>query len=653
MISPSVYMKVEGTMSVHDGCGVVSPTAVDPIYAFDPGELSTFVLPTTSTASLGYLTVMDNLKVADLECPSMGLAKVDIGTTTEWGIDYSYELGPPWLPLIAPPSKILDSNPEWKSGCPGVASRGYARYVGMYDPPSVLVPAENLVDPKLTQPEPTPAAQYSRVQDPAEPVLENPSLPVATPVSSYDDLAPPNINSDPSLDLGQGEANHLPVPVQPSSPQPGSKPDIPAVEAPKHQPEIPFDLPNFFPAPGHSSSNLVDKGPDIAEKPAPKSDYSSLHDSDPHLGHDPSPPRPDNTIIESPKKPTSNADQSSPHVQPDPHLGHDLSPPERPVSNTDQSSSHVQQPHKPDPRLGHDPQNPSDKPSKAEHVDDNTNFPAIPNFFDSPADVSKDTFIPDEHSSGDDTLKLPNFFNSPAEDSAGNPIPDEHIKDDADRLPNFFGTPKDTSTGKSSPAEHSNDKSSSSSTAGKGPSGSDATLRLPNFSPDTDSEADDGGAAVDTDTIELPNFFNDPANSSPFKHNDGKSSTPSAAGKRPSGNDEHDDDAAMTLPNFSFDTDSKTDDSGDVADDGSDSEDTSAASSIPTSASPPQGTGTMVTTFTGTEEKAPLATSVSENSNGSDAQTSLWVFDSGGTTVSVVWPAVFFTWLLMAVQMRF
>ena len=685
-------MKVEGTMSVHDGCGAIGPSSVDPVYSFDPGELSTFVLPTT-TASLGYLTSMAQLQVADLECPSMGLAKVDIGTTTEWGIDYSYELGPPWLPIIAPPSKIIDSNPEWKSRCPGVASKGYARYVGMYDPPSVLVPAENLVDPKLLQPEPTPAAQYSHVDDPAEPVKENPSLPLATPSVKGDDyLGVPNFNGDPSYDL---KPDDPPVPVQPSSPQPGSKPDSrPDIVAPEHNSEPPIDLPNFFSGPpqdGSSSTQPKDINFGSPQKPDPKSSHDQPH-IDPVPGQSS-----EHQQHESSEVPNFfSAPQQDDHSLSQP--GH------APPVKSDQSFPHVEQQHNPDPP-GHPAQS-SKHESDPQHENSE-----VPDFFHGPQQ-DESSFPAPKAGTPKSPGKSTSNTDQLSPQAQQHPHPDSHTGDDPHPpsevdalgdstdnldLPNFFDTPPSNGADKSIPVDHG--KHPTSSAGGKGDSvagkhDNDGGLTLPNFSPKFGSETHGNGvhhvAEEHTDTLEVPNFFDDPIDGStdeivPDEHtstppgarkggaSDGPLAlpnfSPNAGSKdggsgsditkgsdpesipagHPGSEPPHDEDGAFALPNFFPETGD-----GDSALD--DFRDDQAASSVATTASfSRETTSKFATSFTSTGVEAPVSTSFSGSdttgSNAINASASLWAFESAGTTMSVTPPLLVWVALIVGVAL--
>ncbi|KAG8531279.1 uncharacterized protein KY384_003990 [Bacidia gigantensis] len=153
LVAPSVYMQVEGSMIVNDKCGSVGTTLTSPLFSFAAEDISTFVLPPVTSPRpdgsdpVPLLTGQSQLNVADLACPSTGVAQVSVPDLGLGAGPHTYYYGSPWLPFIAPPSKILSSDPSWSTGCAHVVKFGPAEYVGLFDPPIALVPQQNIVNP--------------------------------------------------------------------------------------------------------------------------------------------------------------------------------------------------------------------------------------------------------------------------------------------------------------------------------------------------------------------------------------------------------------------------------------------------------------------------------------------------------------------------
>ena len=242
-------------MTAADSCGGIGPKYDSPFFSFVASDISTFPLSNVPTARvngstpLPYLTKAEALNVADLECPFYGAAQVPVTTSVPEGVATAhYFYGSPWLPVIAPPSKLLSFDPTWLSVCPGIATDGYAQHVGMYDPPRALVAMKDMAMPS------TSAIVAAPTKPPAQPGQSvTPDTQIATKAAppQVTDMFNKKPNIDPDLpdaktpDLfnppGENEAaDKLPSPpVESAIVLPSDEPANPVVVAPPNQPGNP------------------------------------------------------------------------------------------------------------------------------------------------------------------------------------------------------------------------------------------------------------------------------------------------------------------------------------------------------------------------------------------------------------------------------
>lgn len=191
-----MYLEVVGTAAISDQCGPLGAVLTHPWVAIPSGELMTYsnsLFPLGSCyydiQGFGWMFegVTKPLNVADLECPTFGLGP---GTNTDG--TPCRTIGPPYLPLIVPPSQVLSLDPGWLKSCTGLLSYavGLSSFA-IYDPPIALQPGSGLVapapdpgktDPVTTQGPPLDPAATSQVQ-PAQ--IASASLP--RPTTSHND----------------------------------------------------------------------------------------------------------------------------------------------------------------------------------------------------------------------------------------------------------------------------------------------------------------------------------------------------------------------------------------------------------------------------------------------------------------------------------
>ncbi|KAK0515420.1 hypothetical protein JMJ35_001454 [Cladonia borealis] len=215
--SPSLYLQVVGTASVHDECTTVGPVLTSPIITLAPGELSTWApfSEDMSWFSSGHaLAEIDDemvrefgaakpLLIKDLACPTWGLGM----STSADGTSFA-AVGPPFLPVIIPPTQAFTLDPAWSALCHGmmIDPLQHGNFI-IFDPPTVLTPASNMVRP-------TPAvAQASPITAPeSQPTASAVPVKPASPPTNRE--APPAETGD--LVVGSRASSTSPAPVEPS-----------------------------------------------------------------------------------------------------------------------------------------------------------------------------------------------------------------------------------------------------------------------------------------------------------------------------------------------------------------------------------------------------------------------------------------------------
>ena len=151
------------------------------------------------------------LNVADLECPTFGLGP---GTNTDG--TPCRTIGPPYLPLIVPPSQVLSLDPGWLKSCTGLLSYavGLSSFA-IYDPPRALQPGSGLVAPV---PDPGQTNPVTTQNPPLDPAASTQVQPAQLPSASF----PRQTTSDDKNPSPTGDPKNLPPAAGPP------KPDAPA-----------------------------------------------------------------------------------------------------------------------------------------------------------------------------------------------------------------------------------------------------------------------------------------------------------------------------------------------------------------------------------------------------------------------------------------
>ena len=124
------------------------------------------------------LGIFKPLNVADLDCPTFGL-----GLATGADGTVRTTVGPPYLPIIIPPSQALTLDPDWQKQCTGYQSAlegdpGFS--FAIFDPPHALTAAGALIpsDPGGgNSPPDVPAIPTKSTPAAPDPTLEPPQIP--------------------------------------------------------------------------------------------------------------------------------------------------------------------------------------------------------------------------------------------------------------------------------------------------------------------------------------------------------------------------------------------------------------------------------------------------------------------------------------------
>ena len=256
-----------GTAAVTDQCTSFGPKLTNPILTLPPGVLTTW-RPAPYSVEYDDMMIMSwfigdvwspndawferapefqrtaPLDVNDLVCPTWGLG---LSTATNGTIFTT--VGPPWLPLIQPPTEMFSLNPTWAAICTAINNNFLVSgTLDLFDPPFALTPAPLLVPTPLPRPasKPAPApADPTSVPEQAKSSTEaakpaslpnDPAAPTKTgnlgknaPAQSPDIASPdPAMSANPPENPVAPSKNEGDPPTDPSS-DPSSDPKVPLV----------------------------------------------------------------------------------------------------------------------------------------------------------------------------------------------------------------------------------------------------------------------------------------------------------------------------------------------------------------------------------------------------------------------------------------
>ena len=253
-------------MTIQDECTTVGPKLINPIITLPPNGLSTWrplaneSYMNSDKFSVGEIwddpsddwTVplaegIKQLDINDLACPTWGLGK-----STAVNETVVTTIGPPWLPLIVPPSELFTLDPIWASECTAIMTDQFTlTRFALFDPPIALTPAALLqptsfADPTSAQPtvvseRPTNSAEAAK---PGSLPKDHPAVPAKTgdPARQSPTPTPAVASADPAgsasgPDSPADSPNNMKDP--PSDPPPDPKaPSV--VEQPSADPKVPI-----------------------------------------------------------------------------------------------------------------------------------------------------------------------------------------------------------------------------------------------------------------------------------------------------------------------------------------------------------------------------------------------------------------------------
>ena len=261
---------------MQDQCTTVGPKLINPIISLPPNGLSTWRPPANEgllkpdSFSVGEIwddptddwTVplsegIKQLDINDLACPTWGLGK-----STAINGTVLTTIGPPWLPLIVPPSGLFSLDPIWASECTAIMTDQFALHTfALFDPPIALTPAALLLptgvagptsaDPTAISERPTNSAEAAK---PGSLRKDHPTAPAKTGDPRRESPAPtPAIASaDPAGSASRPDSPaDSPNNIENPPSDPPSDPKAPSVlENPSADPKapiIPVSLPGETP----------------------------------------------------------------------------------------------------------------------------------------------------------------------------------------------------------------------------------------------------------------------------------------------------------------------------------------------------------------------------------------------------------------------
>lgn len=124
-------MVVKGGVTVSDRCGILGKTYQNPTIAIPPGGLSSMKFAPGYGTYSHYINVEGGASTTLYDpaqpssCQTYGFG-VPITTSfwytgannkATWTSSTGFTLGPPYMPILSPPSQLLSFDPAWR-GCP-------------------------------------------------------------------------------------------------------------------------------------------------------------------------------------------------------------------------------------------------------------------------------------------------------------------------------------------------------------------------------------------------------------------------------------------------------------------------------------------------------------------------------------------------------
>ena len=249
---PSLYLAIHGAVSVYDNCGIKGRIHYNPTIAIPDGGLSTISWPHNLVRLGGYPPQTGAYDPA--ACRTYG---VDNGTTLSWSnglsswtTSVSYNMGPPYNPILLPPEQLTALDPQWEActAWDNFGDNAYDVFFGLYDPPHALTAAPALVEPSTTSPGATarhtsPAPQPAASISPTDPKIT--AKPHIDPSPSHTQAGSPDPDNP-----GAGLASFILAPFQE-----GSNKGLDGSAVPTESRASPNRNPLASPVPGPGANN--------------------------------------------------------------------------------------------------------------------------------------------------------------------------------------------------------------------------------------------------------------------------------------------------------------------------------------------------------------------------------------------------------------
>ncbi|MCJ1292886.1 hypothetical protein MMC34_004439 [Xylographa carneopallida] len=215
--SPTLYLQIIGTARVTDFCGPLGSVYTNTIIPVATLSTLSYDVPIGGAIVNPTAAITKPLNTADLACPTWGIEPPNGGLLGSI-------VGPPFLPIIAPPPELLSLDPAWVS-CSFANGEWFVSF-GIFDPPYALTPIATLNQATSS----LPPAISAVSTDPANngPIIQYPAPPSGNSVSGAA-IATALV---PQKSLGANTVGaFIPDPTQaaPSTPSSSLDPGIPPV----------------------------------------------------------------------------------------------------------------------------------------------------------------------------------------------------------------------------------------------------------------------------------------------------------------------------------------------------------------------------------------------------------------------------------------
>ncbi|MCJ1386280.1 hypothetical protein MMC17_009406 [Xylographa soralifera] len=209
LTSPTLYLQVIGTARVTDFCGQVGSVHSNTIIPVAALSTLSYDVPLGGSIDNVQAAITKPLNTADLAYPTWGIEPPNGGLIGSI-------VGPPFLPIIAPPPELLSLDPAWAS-CSYADGEWFVSY-GIFDPPYALTPMATLN--QATSSLPPAVSAVSTYPATNGPISQYPAPPGSSPDSgAWSPATETAISPHASISTNFiGSTFETPTPTAPGSP---------------------------------------------------------------------------------------------------------------------------------------------------------------------------------------------------------------------------------------------------------------------------------------------------------------------------------------------------------------------------------------------------------------------------------------------------